>query len=78
LQRGVKASKDYGLDVMGLVMNGFPPRETAVDKQLVTAVKNLAGVEVLCVIPKIAEVANIHFKLEDIIVDKILRRLRVI
>jgi dethiobiotin synthetase len=72
----VKASKDYGLDVMGLVMNGFPQRETAVDKQLVTAVKNLAGVEVLCVIPKIAEVANIHFKLEDIIVDKILRRLR--
>ncbi len=49
----VNASKAYGLDVMGLVMNGFPQRETAVDKQLLTAVKKLAGVEVLCVIPKV-------------------------
>jgi len=72
----VKASKAYGLDVMGLIMNGYPQRETAVDKQLVTAVKNLTGVDVLCVIPKVAEVTNIHFKLEDKVVDKILRRLR--
>lgn len=71
----VNASKAYGLDVMGLIMNGYPKRERTVDKQLVIAVKKLAGVEVLCVIPKIAEVTNIHFKLEDIVVDKILRRL---
>jgi dethiobiotin synthetase len=70
----VNASKAYGLDVMGLVMNGYPQRERAVDKQLVIAVKKLAGVEVLCVVPKI-EVTNIHFKLEDIVVDKILHRL---
>ena len=68
----VNASKAYGLDVMGLVMNGFPQRETAVDKQLLTAVKKLAGVEVLCVIPKVAEVTNIHFKIEETVVDKIL------
>jgi dethiobiotin synthetase len=72
----VKAAKAYGLDVMGLVMNGYPHRETAVDKQLVTAVGNLTGLDVLCVIPKVAEVTNIHFELEEIVVDKILRRLR--
>ena len=73
----VNASKAYGLDVMGLVMNGFPQRETAVDKQLLTAVKKLAGVEVLCVIPKFAEVTNIHFKIEEIVVDTILPRLHI-
>jgi hypothetical protein len=57
-------------------MNCYPQKETAVDKYLVTAVKNLAGVDVLCVIPKVAEVTNIHLKLEDKVVDKILRRLR--
>jgi dethiobiotin synthetase len=71
----VKASRAYGLDVMGLVMNAYPQRETAVDKRLVTSVKNLAGVDVLCVIQKVTEFKNIHFKLEDIVVDKILRRL---
>jgi len=73
----LNASKAYGLDVVGLVMNGFPQRETAVDKQLLTAVKKLAGVEVLCVIPKVAEVTNIHFKIEEIVVDKILPRLHI-
>lgn len=72
----VKASKAYGLDVMGLVMNGYPQRETAADKQLITAVGNLTNLDVLCVIPKVAEVTKIHFKLEEIVVDKILRRLR--
>ena len=74
----VNASKTYGLDVMGLVMNGYPQRERDIDKQLVIAVKKLAGVEVLCIVPKIAEVTNIHFKLEDIVVDKILRRLHFV
>ncbi len=73
----VNASKAYGLDVMGLVMNGFPQRETTVDKQLLTAVKKLAGVEMLCVIPKVAGVTNIHFKIEEIVVDKILPRLHL-
>jgi dethiobiotin synthetase len=72
----VKVSKAFGLDVMGLVMNGYPQRETAIDKQLLTAVKILAGVEVLCVIPKVADVTNIHFKIKETVVDKILRRLR--
>lgn len=71
----VNASKSYGLDIMGLVMNGYPQRERAVDKLLVKAVKRLAGVEVLCVVPKIA--SNINFKLEDMAVDKILRRLNL-
>ena len=71
----VNASKAYGLDIMGLVMNGYPQRERAVDKLLVKAVKRLAGVEVLCVVPKIA--SNINFKLEDMAVDKILRRLNL-
>ncbi|MFZ0894517.1 MAG: dethiobiotin synthase [Candidatus Nitrosopolaris sp.] len=73
----VNASKAYGLDVMGLVMNGFPQRETAEDKQLLTAVKKLAGVEVLCIIPKVVEATNIHFKIEEIVVDKILPRLHI-
>ena len=72
----VKASKDYGLDVIGLVLNGFPQKETAVDRQLVIAVNKLAGVEVLCVVPRVARVKNKRFKLEDIVVDRILRRLR--
>jgi len=65
--------KTYDLDVMGLVMNGYPRRQRAEDKQLVIAVKRLAGVEVLCVIPRIAT-SNVHFKLEEMVVDKILRR----
>jgi dethiobiotin synthetase len=65
--------KTYDLDVMGLVMNGYPRRQRAEDKQLVIAVKRLAGVEVLCVIPRIAT-SNVHFKLEKMVVDKILRR----
>jgi dethiobiotin synthetase len=71
----VKASKDYGLDVIGLVLNGIPQKETAVDKQLVIAINKLAGVEVLCVVPRIAKVKNKRFKLEDIVVDRILRTL---
>jgi dethiobiotin synthetase len=63
----------YDLDVIGLVMNGYPRRERAEDKQLVIAVKRLAGAEVLCVIPRIAT-SNVHFKLEEMVVDKILRR----
>jgi dethiobiotin synthetase len=72
----VKVSRAYGLDVMGLVMNGYPQQETAVDKRLVTSVKNLAGVDVLCVIPKVTKVKIIHFKLEETVVDNILQRLR--
>jgi dethiobiotin synthetase len=71
----VNGSKAYGLDIMGLVMNGYPQKERAVDRHLVSAITRLAGVEVLCVVPKIAGVTNIHFKLEDTVVDKILRRL---
>jgi dethiobiotin synthetase len=73
----VNASKAYGLDIIGLVMNGYPQRERAVAKELVIAVKKLAGVEVLSVVPKIAKVTNTHFKLEDKIVDKILSRLHL-
>ena len=69
----VKASKDYGLDVIGLVLNGSPQKETAVDKQLVIAVNKLAGVKVLCVVPKIAKVENRRFNLEDIVVDRLKR-----
>lgn len=71
----INASKAFGLDLMGLVMNGYPRRERAVDRQLVDAVKRLAGVEVLCVVPKIPEATNTRFKLEDIVVDKILHKL---
>ena len=70
----VNASKDYGLKVIGLILNGYPQREKAVDKQLVIAVKKMAQVEVLCVIPKISNAKNKHFKLEDIVVDRILRQ----
>ncbi|MGC2573735.1 MAG: dethiobiotin synthase [Candidatus Nitrosopolaris sp.] len=69
----LSVSKTYDLDVMGLVMNGYPRRQRAEDRQLIIAVKRLAGVEVLCVIPRILT-SNIHFKLEEMVVDKILRR----
>lgn len=72
----LNASKAYGLDIMGMVMNGYPLRESAVDKQLVIAINKLAGVEVLCVVPRVARVKNKRFKLEDIVVDRILRTLR--
>jgi len=65
--------KTCDLDVMGLVMNGYPRRERAEDKQLIIAVKRLAGVEVLCVTPRFPT-SNFHFKLEEMVVDKILRR----
>jgi dethiobiotin synthetase len=73
----INASKAYGLGVMGLVMNGFPQSESAEDKQLLKAVKKLAGVEVLCVIPRVADVTNRHFKVEEIVVDKILPKLDI-
>jgi dethiobiotin synthetase len=67
----LSVSKTYDLDVMGLVMNGYPRRQRAENKQLIIAVKRLAGVEVLCVVPKFASNA-IHFRLEEGVVDRIL------
>jgi dethiobiotin synthetase len=67
----LSVSKNYDLDIRGLVMNGYPTRQRAEDKQLIIAVKRLAGVELLCVVPKITE-KTIHFKLQDIVVDRIL------
>jgi dethiobiotin synthetase len=67
----LSVSKTYDLDVRGLVMNGYPTRQRAEDKQLIIAIKRLAGVELLCVVPKIAK-KTIHFKLQDIAVDRIL------
>jgi dethiobiotin synthetase len=66
----LKVSVAYDLDVMGLIMNGYPRRQRAEDSQLITAVKRLAAVEVLCVIPKITE--NTRFRLKDIVIDRIL------
>jgi GTP-binding protein EngB required for normal cell division len=62
---------------MGLVMNDCPKMATAVDKQLLPAVNKLAGVEVLCVIPKVDKVTNKHCKIEEIVADKILPRLHI-
>src|SRR5215467_15384462 len=56
--------RTYDLELIGLVMNGYPRIQRAEDKQLVIAVKRLAGVELLCVIPRIAT-SNMHFKLEE-------------
>lgn len=67
----LSVSKNYDLDVMGLVMNGYPRRQRAEDKQLIIALKRLAGVEVLCVVPKITK-NIIRFRLKDIVVDRIL------
>ena len=39
------------------------------DKQLVIPVEKLAGVEVLCVIPRIVT-SNVHFKLEEMVVHR--------
>jgi dethiobiotin synthetase len=64
----LNASKAYGLDIMGLVMNCYPQRERAVDRQLINAVKTLAAVEVFCVVPKIPKKSDIHLELEEIIV----------
>ncbi|HET7149322.1 MAG TPA: dethiobiotin synthase [Candidatus Nitrosopolaris sp.] len=73
----VNTSQAYGLDVLGLVMNKFPQKATAVDKQLLAAVKKLAGVEVLCVIPRIVKLTNRCSKIDKIVVDNILPRLHI-
>lgn len=67
----LSVSKTYDLDVMGLVMNGYPRRQRAEDRQLIIAVKRLAAVELLCVVPKITE-NTIRFRLKDVVVDRIL------
>jgi dethiobiotin synthetase len=67
----LSVSKTYDLNVMGLVMNGYPRRQRAEDRQLMIAVRRLAGVELLCVVPKITE-NTIGFRLRDIVVDRIL------
>ncbi len=69
------ASKDYGLKVIGLILNGYPQRERVEDKQLVIAVKKMARVEVLCVIPQILNANTKSFRLDDMVVDRILGRL---
>ena len=71
----LSVSKTYNLDVIGLVMNGYPLTETAADKQLVIAIEKIAGINVLCVVPKIAVARNKHFKILDDIADKILQRI---
>jgi dethiobiotin synthetase len=64
-------SKTYDLDVRGLILNGYPRRQRAQDRQLITAVKRLAAAELLSVVPKITE-NTMGFRLKDIVVDRIL------
>jgi dethiobiotin synthetase len=69
----VHASRNYGLQVVGIVLNFFPLRANIIDRHLVEAVKKSTNVELLCVISNLrSRERQINLGLDDAILNKIL------
>jgi dethiobiotin synthetase len=61
----IEVSNAYGLDLQGLVMNRFPSKPRVLDSQLINAVKQLVGTELLSVLPKVVDVKHLHFRFDE-------------
>jgi dethiobiotin synthetase len=71
----VKACRDYGLDILGIIINGMPREPSIVEKRIVDIIQEVSSVAVLCVIPfsSVMDIIHVGFTIEkNIDIDKIL------
>jgi dethiobiotin synthetase len=71
----VKACRDYGLDILGIIINGMPREPSIVEKRIVDIIQEVSSVAVLCVIPfsSVMDIIDVGFTIEkNIDIDKIL------
>jgi dethiobiotin synthetase len=68
----VHASRNYGLKIIGMVLNFFPLRASLSDRKLIEIVRKLTNVELLCVMSKLSREKQINLELDDDILNKIL------
>ena len=63
----IKVCKDFGLNIMGIVINGMPRNASLVEKKVVDTIQELTNTKVLCVIPfcKILNIRNIQLNIQD-------------
>lgn len=61
----IKVSNAYGLDLVGLVVNRVSSRPRIIDRQMIDAVKQLVGTELLSVLPKVVSVKRLHSKFNE-------------
>jgi dethiobiotin synthetase len=75
----VKACRDYGLDLLGIIINSMTSKPSIVEKKIVQIIQELSGVPVLCIIPYSRElnIINVGFTIEKKVdIDKILFSIR--
>lgn len=71
----VKACRDYGLNILGIIINNMPREPSIVEKKIVQIIQEVSGVAVLCVIPfsNVMDIINVGFTIEkNVDIDKIL------
>lgn len=71
----VKACRDYGLDILGIIINGMTREPSIVEKRIVDIIQEVSSVAVLCVIPfsSVMDIIDVGFTIEkNIDIDKIL------
>jgi dethiobiotin synthetase len=71
----IKACTDYGLNVLGIIINTMPREPSIAEKKIVETIQEVSGAAVLCVIPfsKVINIINVGFTIEkNIDIDKII------
>jgi dethiobiotin synthetase len=71
----VKACRDYGLHILGIIINGMPREPSIIEKKIVDIIQEISSVAVLCVIPfsSVMDITDVGFTIEkNIDIDKIL------
>jgi dethiobiotin synthetase len=71
----VKACRDYGINILGIIINSMPREPSIVENKIVEIIQEVSSVAVLCVIPfsRVKDIINVGFTIEkNIDIDKIL------
>jgi dethiobiotin synthetase len=70
-----RVCKHYGLNILGIIINGMPKMPSAIEKKIVETIQELSNITVLGVIPlsKVTNIRNVSFTIEkNVDIDKIL------
>lgn len=70
-----KVCTDYGLNIIGIIINGMPKVPSTIEMKIVETIQELSNITVLCVIPysKVTNIRNVSFTIEkNIDINKIL------
>jgi dethiobiotin synthetase len=71
----VKACRDYGINILGIIINSMPREPSIVENKIVEIIQEVSSVAVLCVIPfsRVKDIINVGFTIEkNIDINKIL------